>query len=130
MTTNLKLESFSLAAQARILKKLGRSVKKDHAGAVFATAHIQRNAEKLRKEARAVHIARGFLRGRELIEMELPYRAHNEGHISRPGHTRTLPDFRRIEVLIKSANRKYETEQELLQRWAEFIDGASIGVPN
>lgn len=130
MTTNLKLESFSLAAQARILKKLGRSVKKDHPGAVFATAHIQKNAVKLRKEARAVHIARGFLRGRSLIEMELPYRPTNKGHISFPGHSRTLPNFRRVEELIRSANRKYETEQELLQRWAEFLDGASIGVPN
>lgn len=82
----------------------------------------------LKKEARAHHIALGFLRGRTMDELERPLRPIDKGHISSNGLTKTPPNWARIEELaIKYGQFYFDNPQALLQSFAEFRDSWTVG---
>lgn len=126
MKYELKLAGLTLAQQSRTLKKLEKSRNPKSnvtSGIHYARVHV------LRKEARATHIALGFLRGRTLDQMEMPYRPLNQGHVSTKNQSRSFPDWVRVEELIVKHGRKYfETEQTLMQAFSEFKDTGSVGL--
>lgn len=118
MKYQIKLAEYTIAQQSRLLKKLEKSKTKPKdigKGFHYVRVHL------LRSEARAHHIALGFLRGRTMDEMELPIRPQNKGHISTKNMTRHAPNWVRIEELILKHGRSYfDNEQALQQSFAEF----------
>lgn len=119
--TELKLEGLTLAAKSRILKRLARS-RQYHPDQRKAFEHQRVHA--VRSEARSLHLALGFLRGRGMDEMEQPLRAKNCGHISTVGMTRTAPNWVRVEELVNQYGQRYFSDvRELSQRFAEFKAG-------
>lgn len=125
MKTYLKIKGLSLAQEARIIKRLEKSRINPK---LAASLHNHRTVD-VRREARSTHLALGFLRGTTLAQMEKPYRPLNEGHKATKNMSRSLPDWKRIEQLIRKYGVQYfETEQEMLQRFAEFKDTGSVGV--
>lgn len=126
MKTYLKIKGLSLAAEARIIKRLekARGQNKDLA----AKLHLHRTIE-VRSEARSTHIALGFLRGTEMSQMERPLRPADHGHIATKNMTRSAPNWKRIEQLVNKYGVSYfETPQELAQKFAEFKDTGSLGI--
>jgi len=120
----LKIAEYTIAQQARLLKKLEKSknTPKD-----FRKGFHSARVNVLRKEARAHHLALGFLRGRTMDEMELPLRALNKGHVTSHNLTKTAPDWDRVESLVvKHGKRYFDSEQALLQAFAEFRDSWTV----
>jgi hypothetical protein len=127
MKYELKIAEYTIAQQARLLKKLARSkaslIKSKHHTNGYQSAGVS----VLRKEARAHHLALGFLRGRTMDNMELPLRALNKGHISSNGLTRTAPDWERVEELVLKHGKKYfDNEQDIRQSFTEFKDSWTV----
>ena len=125
MKTYLRIKGLSLAAEARIIKKIeqNRRTNKD----LRAALHHHRTVD-VRNEARATNLARGFIRGLAHHHIEQPLRPLNEGHISTTGYTRTHPNWDRVFQLVKKYGLKYfYSEQEMAQKFAEWRDHA-IGV--
>lgn len=121
MKYELKIAEYTIAQQTRLLKKLAKS-KSSNQQKGFQSVN---NA--LRGEARAYHIALGFLRGRTMDQMELPLRALNQGHITSNGLTRTAPNWDRVEELVTKHGKKYfDSEQALKQSLTEFIDSWTV----
>lgn len=121
MKYELKIAEYTIAQQARLLKRLAKSKSKDHNKGYSSVGSA------LRKESRAHHLALGFLRGRTMNQMELPLRAPNRGHIASKGLTRTVPDWERIEELVVKHGKKYfDSEQALRQSFAEFQDSWTV----
>lgn len=120
----LKIAEYTIAQQARLLKKLEKSknTPKD-----FRKGFHSARINVLRKEARAHHLALGFLRGRTMDEMELPLRSVNQGHISSYMLTKTPPNWERIEELaLKHGKNYFDSEQALKQAFAEFRDSWTV----
>lgn len=120
----LKIAEYTIAQQARLLKKLERSkdTQKD-----FRKGFHNARVNVLRKEARAHHIALAFLRGREMNKVEKPLRALNQGHISSTGLTKTAPNWAKVEELVLKFGKPYfDSEQAILQAFAEFRDGWTV----
>ena len=61
----LKVKVKSLAAEARIIRKMEKKTR----GGIREGLHLHRVLD-VRKEARASHLAYGFIRGRTLAQME------------------------------------------------------------
>lgn len=121
MKTLLRYHRLLNAAESRIARRLAKSAPHKTFREIFS--HQQRVT--LRKEARELNIAYGFLRGRKLLEIERPYRPKNEGHISSKGQTKTHPNWENIEALVKLHGQTYfDSEQSMLQRFAEFRSAA------
>lgn len=119
--TELKLEGLTLAAKSRILKRLARS--RQYHPDQRKTFENQR-VHAVRSEARSVHLALGFLRGRTMDEMELPLRAKDCGHISTIGMTRTAPNWARVEELVNQYGQQYFGDvRDLSQKFSEFRAG-------
>lgn len=128
MKTYLQIKGLSLAAEARIIKRLEQSKRRNPK--LRASLHLHRVNE-VRSEARSTHLALGFLRGRTMAEMEKPLRPENQGHVATKNMTRTAPNWKRIEQLVNKYGVQYfETAQELAQKFAEFKDTGSVGVTN
>lgn len=122
MKYELKIAEYTIAQQTRLLKKLAKSKSKKQKNGYQSVG-----VSLLRREARAHHIALGFLRGRTMDEMELPLRALNQGHISSWKLTRTAPDWDRVEELVAKHGKKYfDSEQALKQALTEFIDSWTV----
>lgn len=125
MKNVLKFAKYTVAQQSRLLKKLEKSktLPKDVGrGVHYARVHV------LRKEARALHLAHGFLRGRTMDEMELPLRPQNRGHISSHNMTRHAPDWKRIEeIVLLTGSYYFENDQDLQQAFEEFKDSWTVG---
>lgn len=119
--TYLKLEGLTVAEENRILKRWARSRQfNDAQRKEFA----HRRSTAVRSEARSIHLALGFLRGRTMDEMELPLRAKDCGHISSHNMTRTAPNWLRVEELIAQYGSKYfDDARDLAQRFEEFKAG-------
>lgn len=116
MKYELKIAEYTIAQQARLLKKLERSKTKDQKKGYHSV-----RVGVLRQEARAHHLALGFLRGRTMDQMELPLRKLDRGHISSKGLTRTPPNWVRVEELVTKHGKNYfDSEQALLQSFTEF----------
>lgn len=121
MKYELKIAEYTIAQQKRLLKRLAQSKSK-----------VQKNGYQsvgsaLRKEARAHHLALGFLRGRTMNQMECPLREPTRGYITSKGLTRTVPDWARVEELvIKHGIRYFDSEQALRQSFAEFRDSWTV----
>lgn len=123
MKTYLRIKGLTLAAEARIIKKLEKA--RGQNKSLAKALHLHRTVE-VRSEARSTHLALGFLKGRTMQQMERPLRALNEGHVATVGMTRTAPDWKRIEQLVnKYGGQYYETPQRLAQSFTEFKDGGA-----
>ena len=124
MKTFLKIKGLSLAAEARILKRLEKS--RMHPK-LRENIHLHR-VHQVRSEARSTHLALGFLRGTSYLKMELPLMDfHKEG---RQLHTtKTRPDWKRIEQLVRKYGPKYfESEQDMMQKFVEWKDTGYVGL--
>lgn len=130
MKYELKIAEYTIAQQRRLLKKLERSKRLDSYSkkkASHANGYQSASISLLRKEARAHHLALGFLRGRTMNDMELPLRALNKGHVTSNGLTRTAPNWERIEELVlKHGKRYFDSEQALRQAFTEFKDSWTV----
>lgn len=128
MKYELKIAEYTIAQQNRLLKKLARSLtlpKGQKAGYQSVRTGV------LRKEARAHHLALGFLRGRTMDEMELPLREPTKGHVSSWCLTKTPPDWDRVEELVLAHGTKYyKNEQALRQAFTEFKDSWTVVSPD
>ena len=128
MKTYLKVKGLSLAAEARIIKRLEKA--RNSHPKLRASLHLHRTVE-VRNEARSTHLALGFLRGTPYTKMELPLRPLNAGHLKSKNATRTAPDWKRVEQLVLKYGQQYfDSEQDLRQKFAEFKDTGSVGVAN
>lgn len=123
--TKLAVKFLSLAAEARIIKKLEQNRRRNKN--LRNDLYLHRTRE-VRSEARSTHLARGFLKGHNYGEMEMPLRPRDEGHVATKGMTRTYPDFDRIQQLIEKFGIDYfDSKQQLTQQFAEWRD-AALGV--
>ncbi len=118
MKTYLKIKGLTLAAEARIIKRLEKQ--RGQNNALRQSLHLHRTME-VRSEARSTHIALGFLRGTVYAQMERPLRPVDQGHIATKGLTRSAPNWKRIEQLVnKYGPRYFENPQDMAQKFAEF----------
>lgn len=125
MKTYLKIKGLSLAAEARILKRLERS-RRTHPK-LRESIHLHRVHE-VRSEARSSHLALGFLRGRAYSTMEQPL-INFKLQERQPNTTKTVPNWKRVEQLVRKYGLKYfDSEQTLMQRFAEWKDTGSVGL--
>lgn len=123
MKTYLRIKGLTLAAEARIIKKLEKSRAQNKN--LRNSLHLHRVKE-VRSEARSTHLARGFLKGNTMQQMERPLRPLNQGHVATKNMTRIAPDWKRIEQLVnKYGGQYFENPQDLAQRLAEFKDGGA-----
>lgn len=123
MKTHLALESMTLAARSRILKRLAHKAPHAELRKGFHNEAVHEN----RINARAAHIALGFLRGRKLSKMEMPYRALDQGHITSKNLSRSFPNWEKVEKYVHEHGSTYfENQSEMLQRLTEFKDEGSI----
>lgn len=126
MKTYLKIKGLTLAAEARIIKKLEQNRRSNPD--LRKSLHLHRTIE-VRSEARSTHIALGFLRGTSMQQMERPLRPVGEGHVATKNMTRTAPNWKRIEQLVNKYGQQYfDNPQALAQAFAEFKDTGSVGV--
>ena len=125
MKTYLKIKGLSLAAEARILKRLERS-RRTHPK-LRESIHLHRVHE-VRSEARSTHLALGFLRGRAYGKMELPLVDFNlqERQVNT---TKTVPNWKRVEQLVRKYGQKYfADERAMMQAFSDWKDTGSVGV--
>jgi hypothetical protein len=133
MKTHLRLIHLTTMAEISVLKS---QLKKGKIHPRFI-ADIQKEVLMLKGEVRAIQIARGFLRGLPLAEIERPHRPYNKGHISSKGLTRTSPEWAHVLSLVTThavatdpdgapVYVGFASEQELLQRFSEFMDLAFV----
>lgn len=121
MKTHLRLSIAVLAAGVSTINARLRSGK-IHPALAEEFRGIARDGS---REVRDHLIALGFLRGKTMDMIECPHRPYNQGHVSSKGMTRTAPNWDNIESLILSEGKGYfESEQQMLQKFAEFRDGA------
>lgn len=117
MKTHLKFLSLTTAAQVRIEKRLLRK------GLPHPKlqSEFQKTRENTREVGRAVHVARAFLAGKNLMDVELPYRPKNQGHVSTKGMSRSQPNWEMVEGLVVFHGLYlFGNLQELQQKFAEF----------
>jgi len=122
MKTYLKIKGLSLAAEARIIKRLEKN--RSQNPNLRAKLYQHRTVD-VRNEARSTHLALGFLRGTTMQQMERPLKLNRvKGD---KNFTRTAPNWKRIEQLVnKYGGQYFENPQDLAQRFAEFKDGGSV----
>lgn len=126
MKTYLKIKGLSLAAEARIIKRLEKA--RNTNPNLRKSLHLHRTQE-VRSEARSTHLALGFLRGNTMQQMERPLRPENQGHVATKNMTRSAPNWKRIEQLVnKYGGQYFDSPQDLAQRFAEFKDTGTVGV--
>ena len=109
MKTFLKVKTQTLAAEARIIRRLERNAKRRYGGehGLFKSLY-QHRIGVVRSAARNHHLALGFLRGRSYRQME--------------DFARSTPDWQEIErQAIRFAG---EEEQVVKQRFAEWLGEA------
>lgn len=126
MKTYLRIKGLTLAAEARIIKRLekNRSANKNLRNSLY-----EHRVKVVRSEARSNHLALGFLRGNTMQQMERPLRPANQGHVATKNMTRTAPDWKRIEQIVTKYGQNYfENPQDLAQKFAEFKDTGSVGL--
>jgi hypothetical protein len=120
----IKALGLASAAEVRLLKRLTRTT----SHGLIHDPVIDKMRAASSKEARCIHLARGFLKGRHHHEIENPLRPKDQGHISSSGYTRTHPDWDRVLELAQAYGKKlFGGSQELAQVFAEWRDHA-IGV--
>lgn len=123
MKTYLRIKGLTLAAEARIIRKLEKN---RHINKGLRNSMYEHRVQVVRSEARSNHLALGFLKGRTMQQMEQPLRPQNEGHIAVKGMTRTAPDWKRIEQLVNRYGGQYfDNPQALAQKLSEFKDGGT-----
>jgi hypothetical protein len=121
--TTLKIKGLTLAAEARIIKKIEKNRRRNPEQRKSLYLH---RTNEVRSEARSTHLAFGFLRGRTMQQMERPLRPLDQGHVRTKNMTRTAPDWKRIETLVSVHGGEYfDNPQALAQRFAEFKDGGA-----
>lgn len=118
MKTHLRYAALSLASDQRILKRLLKGNRLPH-------PDLQKEFYEGKRhnaiEARSINVAMGFLRGRELSQIEMPYRPKNQGHIATKGMSRTQPDWGLVENLVEEHGPQYfENANVMRQKFAEF----------
>lgn len=119
----LKIHNLSLAAEIRILKKLEKS--RRLTDEQKSTVSFRRKNE-VRPEARAAHLAYGFLRGRTMEQMELPLRPKNLGHVATINMTRTKPDWDAVyDYAYGNWEEWFDSLQDFEQRFEEFRQGGA-----
>lgn len=122
MKTHLRM---MLAATQSLAIVLNRHIAK--APHPSLRAEFEEARRDLSLDARAANIALGFLKGRQLFQVEQPYRAHNQGHVTSRGKTKTHPKWDRVEALVMEYGLPYfDSQQEMMQRWAEFRGQADL----
>lgn len=114
----IKALGLCAAAELRIMKNLSRSI------ANTARPSFDANRAMVRRTARSINLARGFLKGLQHHGMEQPLRKQNKGHVAMDGFTRTMPDWDEILDLVLKFGRKTAPEQVLRQTYAEWRDHA------
>ena len=97
-TIFLKIKLKTLAAEARIIRRQEKKTKGTRHNATRESLYLHRTGD-MRKEARATHLAYGYLRGRKLSEIENKFY--------------TEPDWERVERMV----RKYGTLDEKYVEW-------------
>jgi hypothetical protein len=107
----VKVKVASLAAEARIIRRMELSLKRrgmkgDHP-ARFGLSQHRRTV--VRKETRLSHLAYGFLKGRDYRQMEAKtYTPLNQ------------TDWQRVERIIKTYGQPQEDPRDLMQRFSEW----------
>lgn len=137
MSIYLKIKAQSLAEESRIIRaqelrlakrrakakaRLAAEFKGDKIDALRSSLHLHRVHE-VRKESRATHLARGFLKGKAYYTMEQS--------------AWTWPPMARVKELIEKYAPGDTELQVIRQRYAEWFDAAKevyklpreIGVP-
>ena len=102
MSIFLKIKLKSLAAEARIIRAQERKTKGKH-NDTRESLYLHRTKD-VRGEARATHVAYGFLRGREYACIE--------------PKSYTQPDWKRVEAMVK----KYGVLDEKFAAWKPKIE--------